>query len=276
MQAAENEAKKQNCLYTRLEVRRDNATAKHFYSNLGYEGFDTWPNYYEDATDALRYEKRVHIDAPSNLLKIPFFRQTTDFTCGPAALMMALSAIDGNYQCSPNDELQIWREATTIFMTSGHGGCGPRGLALAAQERGARPEIYLNHQGTLFLDGVRSEAKKRILNRVHADFKQRVKTAHIPCHRTGLNPKILREVIESGGTALILISSYKLYGEKSPHWVVITGIDETFVCFHDPSVDEAVHESDTDRMNVPIRVDDFFKMAHFGRNQLKAAVVIRA
>ena len=30
-------------------------------------------------------------------------------------------------------ELRVWREATTIFMTSGHGGCGPDGLALAAE-----------------------------------------------------------------------------------------------------------------------------------------------
>lgn len=274
MQAAETKAKSNNCLYTRLEVRRDNAPALKFYTNLGYEIFDIWPKYYEDATDALRFEKRVHIDAPSNTRKVPFYRQSTDFTCGPACLMMALSVVQAKYRCSPSEELQIWREATTIFMTSGHGGCGPHGLALAAKCRGAKPEIYLSRQGVLFLDGVRSEAKKEILNRVHADFKSRVKSAGIPCHRKGLTPQILREVIESGGIALVLISSYRLYGEKSPHWVVVTGIDDIFVCFHDPSVDEALHESDTDRMNVPIRLNDFFKMAQFGRDQLKAAVVI--
>ena len=274
MQAADEEAKKYNCAYTRLEVRKDNVGAINFYDALNYQPFEIWPHYYEDDTDALRFEKRVPIEAPLNAQRVPFFRQSTEFTCGPSALMMGMAALNPKYHPSPEEELQIWREATTIFMTSGHGGCGPRGLALAAHARGFSPEIYLSREGVLFLDGVRSETKKQVIRRVHEDFKKRIRHAKIPTHRKPLSIQALRNTLEKGGLALILISSYRLYGEKSPHWVIVTGITRDFVFFHDPSVDEKAHESDTDRMNIPIRSDDFSKMAQFGRHQLKASVVL--
>jgi len=43
-----------------------------------------------------------------------------------------MHGINRAYQPSREEEINLWREATTIFMTSGHGGCHPIGLALAA------------------------------------------------------------------------------------------------------------------------------------------------
>ncbi|MCT7656069.1 peptidase C39 family protein [Oceanimonas sp. NS1] len=91
---------------------------------------------------------------------MPYYRQTTEFTCGPASLMMALSALDATHHTQPDEELQLWREATTIFMTQGHGGCGPHGLALAAHRRGFAVELVLNQDGPLFINSVRSPDKK--------------------------------------------------------------------------------------------------------------------
>ena len=55
----------------------------------------------------------------------PYRHQTTDFTCGPACLMMALAWAKPQRKLEPGLEFRLWREATTIFMTAGHGGCGP-------------------------------------------------------------------------------------------------------------------------------------------------------
>ncbi|WP_269527120.1 GNAT family N-acetyltransferase/peptidase C39 family protein [Coraliomargarita parva] len=274
LKAAETEARTHDCLYSRLEVRRDNLEAIQFYQNRGYREFETWANYYEDHEDALRYEKRIRIESPATQTPVPYYAQTTEFTCGPASLMMAMAALSEDYQCRPSDELQLWREATTIFMTSGHGGCGPRGLALAAHARGFKPEIYVSRDGPLFLDGVRNPMKKEVLLRVHADFKARCKEAGIPFHRKALGIQQLQKHLDAGALILVLISSYRLYGEKAPHWVVITGYSDRFVFFNDPSVDHEAHETETDRMNIPMLLGDFAKMAQFGRSQVKAAVVI--
>jgi hypothetical protein len=37
--------------------------------------------------------------------------------------------------------------------------------------------------------------------------------------------------------ALVLISSYRIYGERFPHWVVVTGFDAHYIYVHDPLVD---------------------------------------
>ena len=71
---------------------------------------------------------------------------------------------------SRRDEVQIWREATTVFMTTGHGGCSALGLTLAAHRRGLTPKLWVSQTQTPFLRGVRSESKRQVMELVQADF----------------------------------------------------------------------------------------------------------
>ena len=68
--------------------------------------------------------------------KLPNYNQSLDFTCGPASLMMAIRALDKTQPLDRAHELQLWREANTVFMGKGHPGSSPYGLALAAWRRG--------------------------------------------------------------------------------------------------------------------------------------------
>ena len=81
------------------------------------------------------------------------FHQTTEFTCGPACIMMALAWADRNFRPSPALEFELWREASTICMGgAGPGGCEPFGLAVTLQRRGCFPEIYVSRPGPYFID----------------------------------------------------------------------------------------------------------------------------
>ncbi len=64
--------------------------------------------------------------------------------------MMAMSALDPGYALSRREELQLWRESTTTFMTSGHGGCHPHGLVLSAAQRGFSVKVWIIQEGPLF------------------------------------------------------------------------------------------------------------------------------
>ena len=136
LEAAEEAAWEHQRAYMRAEVRKDNTASLALFDRLGYRRIGEWQDYYEDHMDAWRLEKRLHPDVSPQLSEIPYYQQTLDFTCGPAALMMAMHALDDSVPMDRTFELRLWREATTIFMTSGHGGCGPYGLALAAANRG--------------------------------------------------------------------------------------------------------------------------------------------
>ena len=85
-------------------------------------------------------------------------------------LMMALAWAKPGGKLEPGLEFRLWREATTIFMTAGHGGCAPYGLAVALKKRGLAPEVYVNRQGPYFLDTVKSESKRRVMRLTQDDF----------------------------------------------------------------------------------------------------------
>lgn len=276
MRAAEAAAVAQRCVAIRLEVRRDNAPAIALYERLGYHPFKVVPDYYEDHMEALRFEKRLHPGHGAGpALPVPFHAQTTPFTCGPACLLMARAALQDG-PIDPREELRLWREATSIYMAAGHGGCGPLGLALAAWRRGLRVEVYLSQAGPLFVDTVRDPAKKRVIEQVHEDFSAQLAETDIVVHHTPAGEPELTAAMDAGGVPLVLISQYRMAAEKAPHWVVLTGHDDLFFFANDPDVDEERHLSATDCTDIPIRRADFQRMARYGKARLRAAVIVFA
>lgn len=275
MQAAEQAALGHDCVEMRLEVRRDNTASIRLYQRLGYRQFGHYMDYYEDHMEALRFEKGLVPHLRTDVVSVPFYQQTLDFTCGPASLMMAMKALAPELELDRRLELRIWRESTTIFMTSGHGGCGPYGLALAARHRGFDVEVYVNDEGALFIDSVRSEEKKEVIRLVQDDFQNEIEQVGIPIHYTRLNTAHLKTEFEAGGIPVVLISSYRIYREKFPHWVVVTGFDERFIYVHDPYVDYENGKADIDCINMPILQKDFERMARYGKSGQRAVLILR-
>ncbi|HEX5419371.1 MAG TPA: peptidase C39 family protein, partial [Gammaproteobacteria bacterium] len=125
--AGEAAALDKGCVAMRLEVRADNEAAIALYRVNGYRPIETVPAYYEDREAALRFEKPLGQELAPRRTRVPYYRQTLDFTCGPAALMMAMKALASDLKTDRALEIELWREATTVFMTSGVGGCTPFG-----------------------------------------------------------------------------------------------------------------------------------------------------
>ena len=275
LQAAEAAAAERGCVDMRLEVRPDNAAAIALYERHGYRRFGTFDDYYEDHMEALRYEKRLIPNLRPGMVRVPYYEQTLDFTCGPAALMMAMKALDEGIELSRRTEIRLWRESTTVFMTSGHGGCGPQGLALSAHRRGFDVDLYLSSREAMFLDSVRSEDKREVIRLVNEDFLDQIASLPIRLFEQPLSVAELQAGFEAGGIPLVLISSYRIYREKFPHWVVVTGFDERFIYVHDPYVDYDKGKTRMDCINMPILKTEFERMARYGKSVQRAAIMIK-
>jgi len=273
---AESEAVKHDCVYMRLEVHPKNERAIAMYEQAGYYRFGLLQRYYDDQSDALRYEKRILYPRSRQISrKIPFYSQTTPFTCGPACLMMAMKALRSSMGLSRSLELQLWREATTIFMMAGHGGCGPHGLALAAQRRRFAAEIYLSHKGPLFVEGVRSSEKKAVIELVHKDFMRQTREIGIPLRHRPVSLDEMAQAIDGGAIPITLVSTYRFANSKVPHWVVVVGIDERFVYINDPDTDPKHLRTPTDNTNLPVARKQFERMSSFGGRRLRATLILR-
>lgn len=187
---------------------------------------------------------------------------------------MSMHALNNAYQPSRDEEIKLWREATTIFMTSGHGGCHPVGLALAAKRRQFAVEVWINKPGPLFIDSVRNEDKKQVIELVDTCFKREADEQGVPIHYSNITQADLIAAFEAGGIPLILISTFAMDGKKAPHWVVMSGFDNDCLYMHDPDPEEG-RQSELDCQYIPVAREDFERMSNFGKNRLRTAVIVR-
>ena len=274
--AAEQAAWSKQRAYLRLEVRKDNSAAIALYERLGYRRFGEWVDYYDDHADAWRYEKPLSPELRPSLRQVAWYEQSLEFTCGPAALMMAMATLEPSLKPTRKLELRLWREATTVFMTSGHGGCGPYGLALAAARRGFGVKVFVSDRGVHLVDSVRSEDKKEVMRLVQEDMRDQLKTLGVPVVHKAISLARMEAAFSEGSIPLVLISSWQIYAERFPHWVVVTGFDESFVYVNDPYVDYESGETVMDSIYMPIARERFAAMTRYGKVKLQAVVLLSA
>ena len=275
IKAAEAAAFDHDCLFLRLEVRSDNAAAIALYESRGYRQFGRHLDYYIDHADALRYEKRISGEIPAHIQSPPYYAQTTDFTCGPAAMIMALAATNNEIPVNRGLELRLWREATTIFMPGGLGGCEPFGMAVALARHGAEPEVWINNDAPFFIDSVRNRAKQDVMRVTQEDFRSTAEDMGIPVRRRLANRRNLLPALAQGSIAIVLISGYRMLRERTPHWILAYGADITHVYVHDPWVGEENLETAVAAAKLPIPWSEFERMARYGRERRSATILIR-
>jgi ribosomal protein S18 acetylase RimI-like enzyme len=275
MQAAEKTAIERDCIALRLEVRADNHGAIALYDKLGYKQFGTYEHYYEDDQTALRLEKLLVAQIAPPSRPPPYYRQTLEFTCGPACLLMALGWADPDFHPSRVAEVQLWRESTTIFMTSGLGGCEPYGLAVTLAKRGLLPSLHLSHEGPFFLDTVRNAEKREVMRLTQEEFRREAEECGISVSLQPLDAPALQTILDEGAIAVVLVSGYRMFREKFPHWLLAYAGDQRHVFVHDPYVATNDEETLVSAANLPIPTDEFQRMARFGKGNLRAAIVVR-
>jgi ribosomal protein S18 acetylase RimI-like enzyme len=274
--AAEAVAAARGCRAIRLEVHMANHAAISRYRKSGYREFGRIRRYYDDGGDALRFEKRLISNSPALAAAPPYFHQTTEFTCGPACMMMALAWADRSFKpASAALEFQLWREATSVFASSGPGGCDPYGMAVALRRHGLLPELHVSRPGPYFLDGIKSADRRRVMQVTQSDFRRQAEALAIPTHLTPVNESVLMQAFDAGNVAIVLVSGYHMVPRGKPHWIFAFGRDGRRVLMHDPAAirDDQGMAAAAETYAVPWTA--FERVIHVGRERLSAAIVIR-
>jgi ribosomal protein S18 acetylase RimI-like enzyme len=272
LEAAIEDARAAGSSVLRLETRVDNQAAQSLFRHHGFTPLDRKPAYYEDGADALRFQKslwNVGKACQAVALRAPYYSQTLDFTCGPCALLMAMAALDPNTLIDRAAEIRVWREATTVFMAAGHGGCGPFGLALAAVRRGFDVTVYAPAGARLFTSSVRDPRKKAVIELVEADFRAEIAATGTVIVESPVSPKRIADHLRRGGVPIVLISLWRLHGEKGPHWVVVTGFDGAVFRILDPIAPPAKGDP-----GISVNIDEFRRITRYGRRKQTAAVIL--
>jgi ribosomal protein S18 acetylase RimI-like enzyme len=274
IEAAEDAAHRRGCTRIRLEVHEANARAAERYRKSGYTHFGEYRQYYGDRGNALRFEKRLALVPPSLPLP-PYIHQSSEFTCGPASMMMALAWADPRRRLDPALEFKLWREATAIVMASGPGGCEPYGIAVTLRRHGLLPEIYVSRPGPYFLDTVPSEDARRVMRQVQAEFRHEAGELGIHTHLTPIRESVLINAFETGAAAVVLVSGYRMVRRRIPHWVFAFGRQGANILLHDPAARRDSEGRALARETYSVPWTKFDNMMRLNRENLRAAVVVR-
>ena len=270
----EAEAIRRDCVGINLEVRIDNQRAIAFYQKHGYTQDAIFTDYYEDGTTALRLVKTLPVVDPGTLRhSIPYYSQTMDFTCGPAAIMMAIKYFKPDTHLTRSLELAIWKEATLVFMTSGVGGTDPFGLALAACRRGLSARVVTSSDHVPFITSVRTRRKREVIRLLHEDMKTQAMRAGIGNGAYRFTAADAASVLCRNIVPVTLVSTYRLTGGKAPHWVVVTGCSRKNVYVHDPDLDS--YRGRRRRAgNIAISREEFHLMSRYGKNLYSCTILL--
>lgn len=212
---------------------------------------------------------------------MPYYGQTTDFTCGAVSLMMAIEHRDpglvgtGPARLEENRvvELGIWRQATNMPA------CEPVGLGVAAAEierakpDGYRVEVHVSSDDPVLLDGFGDDAAnwRAYLQR---ESWARAESIGLPVVRDWVQIAQIAERVSAGEKALLLIDEEPMHGESVPHWVLLHAVLGDIGVIQDPWVDATGGESWVDATALPIRLDDLDLMTRWQDPPVRGVVFL--
>ena len=156
-------------------------------------------------------------------LRIPFHKQTSHFTCGPASLLMAMKFFQPTLHLSKGLELDIWRESNLVESY----GTSKEGLAVAAARRGFSAYTMGISRKHSFADEISHEIPSidwDVLELLYRDIRTKFRAMGLSNVNHPIKLHALKALLVKSHIPLFLTST-SLFGGKEdlPHWVVLAG-----------------------------------------------------
>lgn len=168
---------------------------------------------------------------------LPYYAQTSEFTCGPACVLMVMKYFNPKLELNRQLEFDIWRQCNMIGIR----GADPYGLSVPLIDAGF--DVRLITQRKRVVDeqpwrnrlrrhysreeiensffGMRENKRRAIARNLVVQFKRPVVA------------DIVRGVMEER-IPIALVHMGIVHRFNIPHWVVVSDADEQKVVFNDP------------------------------------------
>lgn len=170
---------------------------------------------------------------------IPYYEQTADFSCGAAALVMALHALRDT-PVTRRMEFEVWRDGTTI----GTRGMDQWGLAVAALERDVPATVIAENDITF--PGASDLARERFTDEelelaqfAQQENRDRAKRMGVQWEIRAPTPADVGGALQEDRVPILLVDLYTLSNGAyaAPHWVVVAEASPDGWVLHDPDDD---------------------------------------
>lgn len=265
-------ARGRGCAVVRAEIAEGDAAGLAAYREAGFRPIRPDVHSAQPARAVLRLER--WLDGRARERGEPYFTQTTWFTCGPAALMLARHRLDASAPVDRRTEIRLWREATTIQAPGGPGGCDPFGLACAAARRGLAVTLVSTFEGLFFTQRIADAWRRDLMEFVQAEFRADARALGVAVEIRRLEMGELAATLAGGRLAIVLVDQGIAHGRPMPHWVLAYAVEDGLVMVDDPWAEPEDHETDIDRFALPIALDELDRMAWYGAPPYRAVLLL--
>ncbi len=204
-----------------------------------------------------------------------YYAQTTMFTCGAVAALIAMDAqghpgLTGGER-DRDKELSLWR------LASNFPACEPVGLGVAmTDDIGGAPlsvEIASDHDGPVLVEGF--EGFEREFREVlQAESVAQAKARSIPLRRDRVSIEELADRLSKGSAALLLIDEYLMHDDHGPHWITAHAATEDIIVVEDPWIGADAGETWVDTHELPIAHGDLDAMITWGEGALRGILFV--
>jgi len=207
--------------------------------------------------------------------RLPYYNQSTGFTCGAASLLMAMKTLDKATPFDRLHEMQVWREANTVFMGKGHAGSSPFGIALAAWRRGFHAEVWQSHKGPILAYYQSNPDWLKVGRMVQEADERMVRDLGMAVTRRKWDVADLAQARAEGAVPIVLVNTRAFHGDNTPHWVVFADADDERVYINDPWISRNKGQTARSQTARPATHRAFNDMAKCGPRGERAVVLIR-
>ncbi len=149
------------------------------------------------------------------MVKIPFYRQRFDFTCGAACLMMVMKYFEPSLKLTKDLEIDIWRETNLVEDWST---CG-RGLAYSAAKRGFGARILASVDDIPFKEKILKispSADVKILEFFFRDMQKRALALDVKEERSEVTIREIFSAFDRREVPIVLTNARFLHQEDAP------------------------------------------------------------
>ena len=171
-------------------------------------------------------------------LKIPYYAQTSEFSCGPACVLMIFKFFNTHLKMNRALEFEVWRQCNMIGVR----GADPFGISIPLLDAGYEVYLLTQRRSTIDPDLWRSRRQEYGLTPEDEDLavfgvaenKKRAMSRGLTVVYSRLTIDRVAHYFYKGFIPLALVHMAVVHQLDIPHWVVVTDVRDYHVSFNDP------------------------------------------
>lgn len=212
--------------------------------------------------------------APHSHSEPGYYAQTTLFTCGAVAALIAAEGADAQgFSGGAGDrdvEIGLWRRA------SNYPACEPVGLAVALRDHldGEPVEVALDSDGPVLVEGY-TGFDRSFREELQKDSLRQAQERGIPVRRDRVDIAEIATRVAGGERALLLIDEAPMHGETGPHWIVAHAVVGDAVVVEDPWINVEAGETWVDTHELPVLPAALEELVRWGAAGYRGVIFTR-